>query len=781
MNELKVKSPQNGNFEDLNYLRLHMDGGKPNRYLLFLKRIVVLFFLTVAFYYSRGQTPYSVGTSFTTTFFNRGEKFGDSLNTYSFFLYSEFLTCGTLSVPGQGTLIPFRIEPDSSIQLSLSLPKQFSNIQMQDQWNNSIIIEAQRPIAVISGINVGKEIADSSNLSISNISGNNEASSLIPDKFLSHQYFDISLNGEFDHTSNYTASFIQIATRKFNKVDFSLSTNSYDRSWLLGENHKFLNGRRNLDSIILQAFQSTGFFISSIDSLPPYTVTNPSFNNSIGSFYKGSTLFSVMSSSISQTDSILSSGGGGLGFEQLPPINYSSRSFVFPRLEGYKRNIFTILSLSDSNRISINGSAVFILDSLESMSDAINKDVEITSTGNLMMVGGNSLSDSIYRKIPIVINILPKDNLIQRGYCKAIESFDTTVSYYLTLICPTQNQNSFTLDGQMITPTFTSFSHTPGWSYTQIKVKKGDHVVENPLGFQGYLYSPWKYSGVPIVTYGINLISLDSNTLDPNKYSFKASKKGTYPILFSDFTDSLCPGEDLLIHLPDVSHTEWNIDWGDGSSVQVSVEDSIPGPVSHAYSMTGPYTIYVNDISGCEEPDSLLVYVREGELPDFYGEIISTCEGRFFMGQVNVASSQVGWAFSTGDSIVGNPIKYHIPETGANALMVTVFVRDGECLVSNSGIYPLDDNNVFPDGFPNVFTPNNDGVNDCFPSKTLPANNCYSLSIFNRWGQEVFSTDRTNRCWDGNLQNGNPASEGTYFFILKWNGMTLKKSAELLR
>ncbi|MDX5326465.1 MAG: gliding motility-associated C-terminal domain-containing protein [Bacteroidota bacterium] len=312
-------------------------------------------------------------------------------------------------------------------------------------------------------------------------------------------------------------------------------------------------------------------------------------------------------------------------------------------------------------------------------------------------------------------------------------------------------------------------------------MKKGDHVVENPLGFQGYLYSPWKYSGVPIVTYGINLISLDSNTLDPNKYSFKASKKGTNPILFSDFTDSLCPGEDLLIHLPNVSHTDWNIDWGDGSSVQVSVEDSIPGPVSHAYSMTGPYTIYVNDISGCEEPDSLMIYVYEGDVPDIYGEIISTCEGRFFLGQVNEASSQVGWAFSTGDSIIGNPIKFHIPETGANALMVTVYVRDGECLVSNSGIYPLDDNDVFPDGFPNVFTPNNDGVNDCFPSKALPVNNCYSLSIFNRWGQEIFSTDRTDQCWDGNLQNGNPASEGTYFFILKWNGMTLKKSAELLR
>ncbi|MDX5428311.1 MAG: IgGFc-binding protein, partial [Bacteroidota bacterium] len=636
-----------------------MDGGKPNRYLLFLKRTVFLFLLTGSSFYSRAQTPYSVGTSFTTTFFYRGAgATEDSLNTYSFFLYSEFSTCGFLEIPGIGQSIPFILEPDSAIQISLSYPQTYRSSKMQIPLDNSVIIRSQRPIAAVNGINIGNVIIDSVAKTMGQISQWNEASSLIPDHLLSNKYFDISLSGEYVHSSRPTSAFIYLSTRFENQIQYSLSTNSYDRPWVIGAPHKLLDNRRVFKSLNLLPNQSIGFFISSLDSIPPYTVVNKPFNNSIGSCFSGSKPFSIISSSLTQTDSFLVYGGG-LGFEQLFPPKYSGTSFLFPKLLEFQSNSVTILSLTDSNSISINGAAPFFLDSLESMSDAIKGDIEISSTGKLLVLGGNRFSDSVVlSRAPIVLSILPKENLITRAYSKSIESFDTSVSYYLTLICPNQSQNTFTLDGQVITPTFTSFSHTPGWSYTQIKLKKGDHIIENPLGFQGYLYSPWKSLDpiTPKVSYGINLISLDSVGLDPNQYSFKASKKGTNPILFSDFTDSLCQSEYLMIHLPDVSHTDWNIDWGDGSSVQVSVEDSIPRPVSHAYSMTGSYTIYVNDISGCEEPDSLLVYVREGELPDFYGEIISTCEGRFFTGQVNGASSEVGWAFSTGDSIVGNPI-----------------------------------------------------------------------------------------------------------------------------
>ena len=52
---------------------------------------------------------------------------------------------------------------------------------------------------------------------------------------------------------------------------------------------------------------------------------------------------------------------------------------------------------------------------------------------------------------------------------------------------------------------------------------------------------------------------------------------------------------------------------------------------------------------------------------------------------------------------------------------------------------------------PNSFTPNHDNLNDKFQ----PYSNCefidYNLMIFNRWGEKIYETTRTNISWDGTL------------------------------
>ena len=51
---------------------------------------------------------------------------------------------------------------------------------------------------------------------------------------------------------------------------------------------------------------------------------------------------------------------------------------------------------------------------------------------------------------------------------------------------------------------------------------------------------------------------------------------------------------------------------------------------------------------------------------------------------------------------------------------------------------------------PNTFTPNNDGVNDCFlPVLVDVDRENYVFQIFNKWGEEVFFTTELDQCWDG--------------------------------
>lgn len=69
---------------------------------------------------------------------------------------------------------------------------------------------------------------------------------------------------------------------------------------------------------------------------------------------------------------------------------------------------------------------------------------------------------------------------------------------------------------------------------------------------------------------------------------------------------------------------------------------------------------------------------------------------------------------------------------------------------------------------PNVFTPNQDGINDRFSA----INNCqtsfFELLVYNRWGNLIWSTTDQNDSWNGEF-NGMACSDGVYFYIAKVN------------
>ena len=67
---------------------------------------------------------------------------------------------------------------------------------------------------------------------------------------------------------------------------------------------------------------------------------------------------------------------------------------------------------------------------------------------------------------------------------------------------------------------------------------------------------------------------------------------------------------------------------------------------------------------------------------------------------------------------------------------------------------------------PNAFTPNNDGLNDCFRIKYWGMVNGFEFSIFNRWGERIFFTKDPERCWDGTYK-GIPQENGVYVYMIK--------------
>jgi gliding motility-associated-like protein len=62
------------------------------------------------------------------------------------------------------------------------------------------------------------------------------------------------------------------------------------------------------------------------------------------------------------------------------------------------------------------------------------------------------------------------------------------------------------------------------------------------------------------------------------------------------------------------------------------------------------------------------------------------------------------------------------------------------------------------------FTPNGDGINDTWVIDTLSSTN--TLTIVDKWGNEVFKADPYKNDWSGNNQDGKKLPDGVYYYFL---------------
>ncbi len=83
---------------------------------------------------------------------------------------------------------------------------------------------------------------------------------------------------------------------------------------------------------------------------------------------------------------------------------------------------------------------------------------------------------------------------------------------------------------------------------------------------------------------------------------------------------------------------------------------------------------------------------------------------------------------------------------------------------------------------PNSFTPNNDGINDCFNVKNWGITKDFRLMIYDRFGNQVFMATRPEACWNG-MYKGQPADAGAYVYFISGEnncGKIVKKGSVLL-
>jgi gliding motility-associated-like protein len=81
----------------------------------------------------------------------------------------------------------------------------------------------------------------------------------------------------------------------------------------------------------------------------------------------------------------------------------------------------------------------------------------------------------------------------------------------------------------------------------------------------------------------------------------------------------------------------------------------------------------------------------------------------------------------------------------------------------------------------NLFTPNNDGINDYWELPNLAEWGKCDVKVYSRSGKLVYANSNYNNLWDG-MSNGNPVPEGAYYFIIKTqNAGEMKGTVNIVR
>lgn len=237
--------------------------------------------------------------------------------------------------------------------------------------------------------------------------------------------------------------------------------------------------------------------------------------------------------------------------------------------------------------------------------------------------------------------------------------------------------------------------------------------------------------------------------------------KLTQPFGFDvDVPEIFCNDVETAIQLNIADPNAYSYVWTPNDCI-ISGKDT-PKPILKIKEDKTVHVVVTNISSGCQKDldfdvmagDIVVVDVNaEPDLTIYEGEELT-----IFV-QDSVTGSVYTWSTGeTGTHISVQPSEdtdYIVTVTDANGCtatdLVTVTVRRAQC----------DETDVF---IPTAFSPNGNKTNETFKPYSHFIDEMYMV-IYNRWGQEVFSTNEKNGEWDGTFKGQDLAPDSYAFYI----------------
>lgn len=207
------------------------------------------------------------------------------------------------------------------------------------------------------------------------------------------------------------------------------------------------------------------------------------------------------------------------------------------------------------------------------------------------------------------------------------------------------------------------------------------------------------------------------------------------------------------------------------------------GSAAHVFTEAGCYDVglTLTSFQGCSSSIQYNNMVCAFPLPTsgfIYSPVQPTTDNPIIELQEQ-AEGAISWDwYSTGQLLgSGQTLDYNLLDHGGNDVQICLRVTDHNGCVDSfcRTIELIEKLRVF---VPNVFTPDQDGVNEVWMPVVLGAVE-YEVRVFNRWGETVFHSNVPGEPWLGDVNGGGHfAPNGVYIWTLKVTAEDLEVAEE---
>lgn len=219
----------------------------------------------------------------------------------------------------------------------------------------------------------------------------------------------------------------------------------------------------------------------------------------------------------------------------------------------------------------------------------------------------------------------------------------------------------------------------------------------------------------------------------------------------------LCPGQSIILGIQDDGYA---IEWQNGSQQLEMIANQ-----------SQVYSVQLSNECGTTQ-DSLQVTI-DSLLPFLtWNETLTWCPGDI----IHLSATQPFEAnYTWTDGSISSEIDISSP--GYYSVHIS-----SKCSDLNQGIEIITDPSCFSKGniyIPNVFSPNNDQVNDFFTISLSDETELilFHAFIYDRWGNQVFYTDKYPLMWDGTFHQQN-VQDGVFAYVIQIGYSILGESFE---